>query len=127
MERGAGDRRARPCSTRRQSDQLPRGDQRCRLRLRRHLHWWPTGRNQMQCFGRTHYAAVMVTIIALALAGADAWSQSSRTIKVILPFAPGGPAYNAIRILGQQITANGGPTIVVEPHPGAGPAIGTEL
>ena len=65
--------------------------------------------------------------IAFALTGADAWPQSGRTIKVILPFAPGGPAYNAIRILGQQIGATGGPTIVVEPHPGAGTAIGTEL
>jgi tripartite-type tricarboxylate transporter receptor subunit TctC len=69
----------------------------------------------------------MVAVIALAFSGADAWSQSGKTIKVILPFAPGGPAYNAIRILGQQISASGGPTIVVEPHPGAGTAIGTEL
>jgi tripartite-type tricarboxylate transporter receptor subunit TctC len=69
----------------------------------------------------------MVAVIALAFSGADAWSQSGKTIKVILPFAPGGPAYNAIRILGQQISATGGPTIVAEPHPGAGTAIGTEL
>jgi tripartite-type tricarboxylate transporter receptor subunit TctC len=69
----------------------------------------------------------MFAVIALAFAGADARSQSGKTIKVILPFAPGGPAYNAIRILGQQISATGGPTIVAEPHPGAGTAIGTEL
>jgi tripartite-type tricarboxylate transporter receptor subunit TctC len=69
----------------------------------------------------------MVAVIALAFSGADARSQSGKTIKVILPFAPGGPAYNAIRILGQQISATGGPTIVAEPHPGAGTAIGTEL
>src|SRR5580693_95586 len=81
----------------------------------------------MQCCSRTHLSAVVAAVIALALAGADAWSQSSRTIKIILPFAPGGPAYNAIRILGQQISATGGPTIVAEPHPGAGTAIGTEL
>ena len=81
----------------------------------------------MQGCSRTHFAAVMVAIIALSLTGADAWSQNSRTIKVILPFAPGGPAYNAVRVLGQQISATGGPTIVVEPHPGAGTAIGTEL
>jgi tripartite-type tricarboxylate transporter receptor subunit TctC len=81
----------------------------------------------MQCCSRTHFAAVMFAVIALAFACADARSQSGKTIKVILPFAPGGPAYNAIRILGQQISATGGPTIVVEPHPGAGTAIGTEL
>ena len=81
----------------------------------------------MQCCSRMHFAAVMAAVVALALTGADAWPQSSGTIKVILPFAPGGPAYNAIRILGQQISATGGPTIVAEPHPGAGTAIGTEL
>jgi len=81
----------------------------------------------MQCCSRTYFAAVMVAVIALSFSGADAWSQSGKTIKVILPFAPGGPAYNAIRILGQQISATGGPTIVAEPHPGAGTAIGTEL
>jgi tripartite-type tricarboxylate transporter receptor subunit TctC len=72
-------------------------------------------------------AAMLIAAIALALMGTAAWPQSNRTIKIILPFAPGGPAYNAIRILGQQISATGGPTIVVEPHPGAGTAIGTEL
>jgi tripartite-type tricarboxylate transporter receptor subunit TctC len=70
---------------------------------------------------------MLIAAIALALMGTAAWPQSNRTIKIILPFAPGGPAYNAIRILGQQISATGGPTIVVEPHPGAGTAIGTEL
>src|SRR5580692_5310312 len=85
------------------------------------------GRNQMQGDSRARSAAILFAAFTLALAGADAWSQSSRTIKMILPFAPGGPAYNAIRILGQQIASTGGPTIVVEPHPGAGTAIGTEL
>ena len=81
----------------------------------------------MQRDSRARLAAILVAVIALALTGDAAWPQSNRTIKIILPFAPGGPAYNAIRILGQQISATGGPTIVVEPHPGAGTAIGTEL
>src|SRR6202035_2440951 len=85
------------------------------------------GRNQMQGDSRARLAAILVAAIALALMATAAWPQSNRTIKIILPFAPGGPAYNAIRILGQQISANGGPTVVVEPHPGAGTAIGTEL
>ena len=81
----------------------------------------------MQRDSRARLAAMLIAAIALALMGTAAWPQSNRTIKIILPFAPGGPAYNAIRILGQQISATGGPTIVVEPHPGAGTAIGTEL
>jgi tripartite-type tricarboxylate transporter receptor subunit TctC len=81
----------------------------------------------MQRASRARLSAILVAVIALALMATAAWPQSSRTIKIILPFAPGGPAYNAIRILGQQISVSGGPTIVVEPHPGAGTAIGTEL
>jgi tripartite-type tricarboxylate transporter receptor subunit TctC len=81
----------------------------------------------MQSDSRARLATILFAVIALALMATAAWPQSSRTIKIILPFAPGGPAYNAIRILGQQISATGGPTIVAEPHPGAGTAIGTEL
>jgi tripartite-type tricarboxylate transporter receptor subunit TctC len=81
----------------------------------------------MQSDSRARLATILFAVIAWALMATAAWPQSSRTIKIILPFAPGGPAYNAIRILGQQISATGGPTIVAEPHPGAGTAIGTEL
>jgi tripartite-type tricarboxylate transporter receptor subunit TctC len=81
----------------------------------------------MQRDSRARLAAILVAVVASAMIATAAWPQSNRTIKIILPFAPGGPAYNAIRVLGQQISATGGPTIVVEPHPGAGTAIGTEL
>jgi tripartite-type tricarboxylate transporter receptor subunit TctC len=81
----------------------------------------------MQRGSPARLAAILAAVIALALITTAALPQSNRTIKIILPFAPGGPAYNAIRILGQQISASGGPSIVVEPHPGAGTAIGTEL
>jgi tripartite-type tricarboxylate transporter receptor subunit TctC len=81
----------------------------------------------MQRDSRARLAAILVAVIASAMIATAAWPQSNRTIKIILPFAPGGPAYNAIRVLGQQISATGGPTIVAEPHPGAGTAIGTEL
>jgi len=81
----------------------------------------------MQSDSRARLATILFAVIAWALMATAAWPQSNRTIKIILPFAPGGPAYNAIRILGQQISATGGPTIVAEPHPGAGTAIGTEL
>lgn len=81
----------------------------------------------MQRGNRTRFAVAVTAAIALALPAANAWSQSPRTIKVILPFAPGGPAYASVRVLAEQIAATGGPNIVVEPHPGAGTAIGTEL
>ncbi len=65
---------------------------------------------------------VVLTIITLmgALACSAAWSQGGRTIRLILPFPPGGPADAMARLVAQQIGASGGPTIVVESHPGAG-------
>jgi tripartite-type tricarboxylate transporter receptor subunit TctC len=55
-----------------------------------------------------------------------AWSQGDRTIRLILPFPPGGPADIMARLVAQQIGSAGGPTMVVESHPGAASEIGTE-
>ena len=46
---------------------------------------------------------------------------------MILPFPPGGPADIMARLVAQQVGAEGGPTMVVESHPGAASEIGTEL
>ena len=71
---------------------------------------------------------VALTIVLLigALGCSAAWSQAGRTIRLILPFPPGGPADVMTRLLTQQIGASGGPAMVVESHPGAGTEIGTE-
>jgi tripartite-type tricarboxylate transporter receptor subunit TctC len=58
--------------------------------------------------------------------GFAAWSQGNRTIRLILPFPPGGPADIMARLVAQQIGSAGGPTMVVESHPGAASEIGTE-
>lgn len=71
-----------------------------------------------------------VTLVMIALSGAlacsAAWSQAGRTIRLILPFPPGGPADAMVRVVVQQIVDSGGASMVVETHPGAGTAIGTE-
>jgi tripartite-type tricarboxylate transporter receptor subunit TctC len=71
---------------------------------------------------------VVLTIVAVvgALACLPAWSQAGRTIRLILPFPPGGPADAMARLVAQQIGASGGPTMVIESRPGAGTEIGTE-
>ena len=59
--------------------------------------------------------------------GYSAWSQTTpRTIKLVVPYPPGGTADIIARLLGEQIGRANGPTIVVENRPGGGTAIGSE-
>jgi len=70
--------------------------------------------------------ALAVVALSSALACSAAWTQAGRTIRLILPFPPGGPADAMVRVVVQQIVETGGASMVVETHPGAGTAIGTE-
>jgi tripartite-type tricarboxylate transporter receptor subunit TctC len=69
----------------------------------------------------------LAATIFLAVSSFAAWPQTLPTVKLILPFPPGGPADTMARLAAQQIGADGGPTMVVESHPGAATEIGTEL
>ncbi len=63
---------------------------------------------------------------AFALAGNGAWSQTSRTIRFVVPFPAGGGADLLARVLAQQVGATGGVATVVENRPGAASIVGTE-
>src|SRR5271169_4270237 len=69
--------------------------------------------------------AVLPAIVA-AVTGQDAWSQTARTTKIIVPLAPGGGSDILARVMADQISRAQSPTVVVENRPGAGSAIGTE-
>jgi tripartite-type tricarboxylate transporter receptor subunit TctC len=70
--------------------------------------------------------AASFAIILLALTGHGAWSQAARTIKIVVPFPPGGGADILARLLADQIGGAQRLTMVVENRPGAGTVIGTE-
>jgi tripartite-type tricarboxylate transporter receptor subunit TctC len=71
-----------------------------------------------------HVAAfALLAGIAATMSGEDAWSQSARTIKIIVPLAPGGGADILARLMADQISRAQSPTVVVENRPGAGSAI----
>ncbi len=72
------------------------------------------------------FAAAVVTITLAGLSGNDAWSQATRTIKVVVPYPPGGGNDVLARVLADQVSRAQGPTIVIENRPGAATTIGSE-
>jgi tripartite-type tricarboxylate transporter receptor subunit TctC len=70
-------------------------------------------------------AAALPIVFTLLLSGHDAWSQT-RTIKIVVPYAPGDGPDLLARLLAEQIGRAQGPAMVIENRPGAGTVIGTE-
>jgi tripartite-type tricarboxylate transporter receptor subunit TctC len=70
--------------------------------------------------------AAAVIVLSVTLSGHAVWSQTSRTIKIVVPFVAGGVADTLARLLAEQIGRTQGPTVVIENRPGAGSVIGTE-
>src|SRR5262245_24701237 len=66
-------------------------------------------------------ASILVTLPAHT-----AWCQTTRTIKVVVPYPPGGGVDAFARILADQIGRTRGLTMVIENRPGAGTVIATE-
>ena len=66
------------------------------------------------------------SIIVLALSRHDAWSQTARTIKIVVPVPPGASTDFVARLMAEQIGRAQGVTMVVENRPGASGMIGTE-
>ena len=71
---------------------------------------------------RTAIAALLLA--ACTISGAHA--QQSRTIRLLVPYPPGGTADIVARLLADQIGRSGGPSVVVENRPGANTIIGAE-
>jgi hypothetical protein len=67
-----------------------------------------------------------VTVILVGLSGHGAWSQAARTIKIVVPLAPGGGADILARLLAEYVGRAQRGGIVVENRAGAGSVIGTE-
>lgn len=79
---------------------------------------------QRQTFLRWLAAGACVGAVALP-AAAQTWP--SRPVKIVVPFATGGPADNYARFLAQRLPELLGQPFVVENRPGAGAVIGTDV
>ncbi len=71
---------------------------------------------------------VAATLLALASLAAPALAQDypTRAVKIIVPFAAGGPADIYARVVGRQLQEALGQPFVVDDRPGAGSVIGTD-
>src|SRR5262245_40060075 len=72
-------------------------------------------------------AAAALAAVALLLAAPAAWAQSfpSRTITLVVAYAPGGTGDLVARAVSDRLAAALGQSVVVENRPGAGGAIAT--
>jgi tripartite-type tricarboxylate transporter receptor subunit TctC len=79
--------------------------------------------------GRRKFLQLGVTAIAITvvmLSGQSAWSQATRTVKIVVPVSPGGVLDAVARLLGEQIRHAQGHAVFVENRPGAGGMIAAE-
>ena len=79
---------------------------------------------------RTVFGLLLGTALAASplLAGAQAVpAWPSRAVKLIVPFAPGGPTDTVARLLAERLQSQWGQPVIVDYKPGAGTMVGTDF
>ncbi len=75
---------------------------------------------------RTLVGSVAVAVLALVGGPALAQDYPNKPVKIIVPFAAGGPADVFARFVGQRLSETMGQPFVIDDRPGAGSVIGTD-
>jgi tripartite-type tricarboxylate transporter receptor subunit TctC len=73
-----------------------------------------------------HALATLAALLTLAAPAAVAQDYPNRPVRIIVPFAAGGPADVYARFLGQRLSETLGQPFVVDNRPGGGSVIGTD-
>ena len=74
-------------------------------------------------------SSVVITAIGACIlaGGAAAQDYPNKTIRLIVPYPPGGGNDALARLFGQKLSAAWGQQVIVDNRPGAGTTIGTTL
>lgn len=75
------------------------------------------------------YLRLVLAVALLTIPGGSALAQSypAKTLKIIVPFAPGGISDVLARVLGQKLNESWGQPVVIENRPGAGTTIAADF
>ena len=76
--------------------------------------------------GRMVFAAAAWLVVCPVTMDPAAAAYPERTVKIVVPFAPGGGTDVVARTLAQEMAKDLGVTVIVENKPGAGTIIGTQ-
>lgn len=73
----------------------------------------------------TRRGVLASALLAGAVGGGHAQSFPSRTVRIVVPYPPGGPTDALARIIANEIQGDLGQTVIVENKPGGSGSIGT--
>src|SRR5260221_8430687 len=87
-------------------------------------------RRQKSTLGETMrnlIASLLAAAIGVATAGASAETYPDKSIRLVIPFAPGGPTDAFARVLGHELSESWGQPVVPDNRPGATGTLGTNM